>query len=114
GALFATTAPVPPLPAGDKLILNEPGQVAELDTTDGTVYYRPPNNFLLGNDTVEIKAIDIAVFKGSAEVGRFPLKLRRPPVILVHGLIGDLSTFPDTTWKTNSKPLNTIIKKIGN
>ncbi|MDX1683248.1 MAG: hypothetical protein R3336_09010, partial [Phycisphaeraceae bacterium] len=53
GSLFEAGATLPPLPAGDRRLTPEPGQKITLASSDGTVFYRPPNNFLMGAEGIE-------------------------------------------------------------
>ena len=112
GSVWNAGGALPLLPAGDEKMTGPEDQKAKLEGTDGTAFYRPPNNFLLGGSTVEGKAIDVAVTLGGHEVLIKPFILRRPPLLLIHGLIGSPGTFADETWKSNVAPLNTVIRRV--
>ncbi len=112
GSLSSAGGALPLLPAGDAGITGPEEQAAELSETDGLAYYRPPNNFLLGTGIVEAKAIDVVVTRDGKPLFKKPFLLRRPPLLLVHGLTGTPSTWPEDVWKSNATPLNTVIRKV--
>jgi hypothetical protein len=132
GSAWTTTngADVPQLPAGDESEDIDTGQSAEVKAgPNGTAYYRPPNNFLLVNDpSVEFGEVEIHLIKDGNDSGSEPMLLRRPPLLLVHGFLGDRDSFPESatdsknnlpvSWKSEGDPLadgvpvTTIVNKV--
>src|SRR5690606_7013050 len=100
------------LPAGDRLITGIEQQSTSLAGTDGMAYYRPPNNFLLGSEMVEGTGIDVAISLGGNEVFNRPLLLRRPPLLLIHGIAGSPATCDANVWQSNVSPLSTVIHRV--
>jgi pimeloyl-ACP methyl ester carboxylesterase len=129
GALFAPDAR-PSMPAPDKSDNVQAQQSLEqaITTADGFALYRPPNNFLLKNHNptdeygkIYIKTVDT---RTGGELYKRDLILRRPPLLLVHGFLGDPGSFPDNgmdfdgnvtvKWQTEDPkaPVYTIVKKV--
>lgn len=116
GSLTGTDVPLPDVPAYDKNLSpggTDPGSSTIL-ALDSMVIYRPPNNLLIAPKAIEYKDITIEIWDPD---GEHPLTskaftLRRPPLLLVHGLISSPSTWNPAVWASNSQPYNTLIHKV--
>lgn len=114
---------LPPVPALDRTQISNrssgpfssPENVklqTEVDFVDGSVVYRPPVSFLFGNRNTEAGKIEVNVKKGGSVIHDEEFILRRPPILMVHGIIGSPETYPENIWKSNRKPFNTVLRKV--
>ncbi len=116
GSLSPTSQPVPELPLD---AANENGGNLSIDSNgDGLAYYRPPLNFRLLNGDPNKEAKDIYIHTLSNNGGELndlftePFTLRRPPIVLVHGLLGSKSTWENDQWKDEQAPFATLQRSV--
>lgn len=97
GTGAAWSVQVPPLPTpwapGDF------GYASTIDAPDGLAIYVPPASYIEGALGANERAvIEIQLKLGSVPVGQVPFELRRPPVVLAHGLFSSPATWADPPW----------------
>jgi len=116
GTLFpvdpaAITLPQPPIFDG----------FATADITERVAFYVPPETFMDSNfnagetlGDLETADIDFMVTMDGADLGGPPFQLRRPPVLLAHGLKSSPATWNPTVWTSDipSPGLATRIYKL--
>lgn len=104
GGFTEGTDELPPLP-----VVSNPGQflACERELVDGKAFYVPPDSYIDPTRTtgyssylnaLETCDMDIEALIGGERMGAAPFLLRRPPLVLVHGLNSAPATWHSQAW----------------